>query len=216
MRPVKPEHYLTLAAMLFCVFWLITQTQDCDGQELDRSYRPQPTIDATFAPPQPVQRVYVPQVIQQPRQVVYSQPVVPAYTNNYTIQQSNGGPALAAANRLRAARGLPPIRYDPRLQAACDRSSQRQAQRGFMHHTKLGFGPGGRYEGVGQTNSEAAFLTCYLYTPGSPTGAASSVRSGNKVFHTLQLSGSDSPIVNTSGGGRNPVRQIRSRLFRRR
>lgn len=127
-------------------------------------------------------------------------------TQQYATQ-GGGGAALANANAQRARRGLPPFRWDPRLQANVNESVRRQAARGRMFHAGQGM-QGAVGEGVGMSGSAESFTSCYL-TGSHQTAAAASMQGRNgRWFHALQVSGPGS----WGGGG---VRGSRRRFFRR-
>lgn len=133
--------------------------------------------------------------------------------------------ALAAANRKRSARGLPPFQYNPALQASVDMKARIQANRGGpSFHPGGGFGPGAVGEGTGRTSSPENFLTCFLYSNYTHAAAATARSRNGQYYHALQVSGSGSsenvtqrprmvqqPFQNVF---RNATNRNRTRLFK--
>jgi hypothetical protein len=133
-------------------------------------------------------------LVQQPTATAAAPP------NSYLCQKcgkyhantatGGGTSALAAANALRARRGLRPFIHDPNLQANVDRSVAIQAGarggRGVMGHMGQGM-RGARAEGVGMSGSARAFNTCSLYENWRFAAAASRQSANGNWFHALQV-----------------------------
>ena len=97
------------------------------------------------------------------------------------------GRAIGYANAKRARRGLPAFREDPQLTAVAYRKASRAASRGNTGHVGGSMG-GARMEGVGHSSrGPHDFRACYLYSGGSRTVGAASVRGRGGWYFCLLL-----------------------------
>lgn len=107
-----------------------------------------------------------------------------------------GGNALEQLNKRRVKAGLPAYKADAKLQAAAERSAQRQSKYGAMQHCCHIGSRSGVGCGSGSDPKGYRFNTCYAFNYGGGyAGAAAVVGRNGQTYYALDIRTTPSPTT---------------------